>query len=72
MATFFTSDQHYGHNEIITFCNRPYRNSQVMTRDIVKRYNSVVKEEDVTYHLGDFAFAGPDRISYIQHLIFFF
>ncbi len=69
MATFFTSDQHYGHNEIITYCNRPYRNSQVMTRDIVKRYNSVVKEEDVTYHLGDFAFAGPDRVSYVQHLL---
>ncbi len=69
MTEYFTADEHYGHNEIITYCNRPYRNSQVMTRDIVKKHNSVVKEEDTVYHIGDFAFAGPDRISYVQNLL---
>ncbi len=69
MKVFFTSDQHYGHAEIVTYCNRPYRNTQVMTRDIVKKHNSVVEEEDMVYHVGDFAFAGPDRISYVQNLL---
>jgi len=69
MTIFFTADEHYGHDEVITYCNRPYRNNQIMTRSIIKRHNSVVKEGDMVYHIGDFAFAGPDRISYVQHLL---
>ncbi len=66
---FFTADEHYGHDEIITHCRRPFRNNQVMTREIIKRHNSVVKEEDTVYHIGDFAFAGPDRATYVESLL---
>ncbi len=69
MTIYFTADEHYGHDEVITYCDRPYRNNQVMTRDTIKRHNSVVKEGDMVYHNGDFAFAGPDRVSYVQHLL---
>jgi calcineurin-like phosphoesterase family protein len=69
LANYWTGDQHYGHDEIIFHCRRPFRNNQIMTREIVKRYNSIVKEDDTVYHLGDFAFAGPDRSSYIEGLL---
>jgi len=69
MADYYTADEHYGHDEVIIHCNRPYRNNQIMTRDIIKRHNSVVTEDDTVYHVGDFAFAGPDRASYVEHLL---
>jgi calcineurin-like phosphoesterase family protein len=66
---YYTADEHYGHDEIITYCNRPYRNNQVMTRDVIRRHNQVVKEGDTVHHIGDFAFAGPDRITYVENLL---
>jgi calcineurin-like phosphoesterase family protein len=66
---YFTSDEHYGHDEIITHCKRPFRNSQIMIREIVKRHNSLVTEEDTVYHLGDFTMAGPGRSIYVEQLL---
>lgn len=50
---FVISDTHFGHQNIIKYCNRPYRNYLLMDQDIVERWNSVVKPEDIVYHLGD-------------------
>lgn len=47
------SDTHFGHQNIIGYCNRPYRNYLLMDKDIVERWNSVVKPDDIVYHLGD-------------------
>jgi len=69
MANFITADEHYGHDEINTYCGRPWRNNQVATREIVKRHNELVKEGDTVYHIGDIAFAGPDRSSYVETLM---
>ena len=54
--TWFTSDRHFGHSNIITYCNRPYRNTQEMGEDIIRKHNELVKPEDHVYDLGDFAF----------------
>jgi len=69
MTNYWTADEHYGHDQIITHCRRPYKNTQLMVRDIVKKHNSVVTEEDIVYHIGDFAFAGPDRATYVEQLV---
>ena len=69
MTEFYTSDEHYGHDEIIIHCGRPYKNTQRMVRDIIKKHNSVVGENDTTWHLGDFAMAGPDRAVYVEMLL---
>lgn len=50
---FFTSDEHYGHANIIKFCNRPFESLEDMKEQLIQRHNSTVKEGDVTYHLGD-------------------
>lgn len=54
MNYFFTADEHYGHANIIKYCNRPFKNSFEMDIEIIKRHNEVVKDNDMVYHLGDF------------------
>lgn len=54
---FFTSDLHFGHQNIIKFCNRPWETTEEMDEALIKNWNSVVKEDDMVFDLGDFAFA---------------
>lgn len=56
---FFTADHHFGHANIIKYCNRPYTSVTEMDRDLIARWNAVVGENDVVYHLGDFTLGGP-------------
>jgi calcineurin-like phosphoesterase family protein len=49
-----TSDEHFSHFKIIEYCNRPFSDVQEMDRTIVDNHNSLVKSEDVVYHVGDF------------------
>lgn len=53
---FFTSDEHYGHHNIIKYCNRPYANTDEMREALIDNHNRVVKNDDEVWHLGDFAF----------------
>lgn len=55
---FFTSDTHFGHSNIITWCNRPFKDVQEMNEALIENWNSTVGPDDVIYHLGDFAFGG--------------
>jgi calcineurin-like phosphoesterase family protein len=56
MTTFFYSDPHYGHYNIIKYCNRPYSSAEEMDNDLVKRYNSRVSKNDTVIWLGDCGF----------------
>ena len=56
---FFTSDPHYGHINIIKFCNRPYEHIHYMNKDLTERWNSVVSDGDDVYMLGDFCRRKP-------------
>lgn len=55
---FFTSDTHFGHSNIITWCNRPFKDVHEMNEALIENWNSTVGPDDVIYHLGDFAFGG--------------
>lgn len=59
--TFFTSDTHFGHARIIEYCDRPFANVKEMNEAMIDNWNSVVKPDDVVFHLGDFAFADPEN-----------
>lgn len=58
---WFTSDTHWGHKNIIKFCSRPWNNVEEMDQGLIENWNSVVKENDIVFHLGDFAFATNGR-----------
>ena len=58
---FFTSDTHFWHENIIKFCNRPFSSIEEMNDTIINNWNSVVKENDIVFHLGDFCFCGSDK-----------
>ena len=52
---FFISDTHINHNNIISYCNRPFSNVAEMNKAIVQNWNKVVGPDDIVYFLGDFA-----------------
>lgn len=53
---YFISDTHFNHANIIKYCNRPFDNTYDMGEYMIEKWNSIVKEKDVVYFLGDFGF----------------
>lgn len=56
MAKYFTSDTHFDHAKLVTLCKFPFANVDEYNETLIANWNSVVKPEDVVYHLGDFGF----------------
>ena len=56
--TFFTSDTHFNHATIITFCNRPFKDVEQMNDVMIANWNSVIGKDDTVFHLGDFCLGG--------------
>lgn len=56
MTTYYTSDSHFHHKNILAFENRPYGTLEAMNRGLIEEWNSVVKKDDTVYHIGDFVF----------------
>jgi calcineurin-like phosphoesterase family protein len=50
---YITSDQHFSHSNIIKLCNRPFKDVEEMNQTMIQRWNEVVAENDIVYHLGD-------------------
>ena len=58
--TFVTADDHFGHTNIIKYCNRPFNSVEEMDAELIARWNSVVSKDDLVYHLGDFTLGDID------------
>jgi calcineurin-like phosphoesterase family protein len=58
---FFTADTHFGHGNIIRYCNRPFACVEEMDAALIARWNRRVGPADTVYHLGDFAL-GPKAL----------
>jgi calcineurin-like phosphoesterase family protein len=55
MTTYFSSDFHAGHTNIILYSSRPFQTIEEMNRELIARHNAVVQPDDVVYNLGDFS-----------------
>ena len=54
MTYFFTADEHYYHNKILQYCNRPFTSIQEMNETLINNHNGIVEKDDITIHAGDF------------------
>ncbi len=54
MQTFFTSDTHFDDEFAMEYFNRPFKSVDEMNAVMVERWNHVVADDDLVYHLGDF------------------
>ncbi len=63
---YFTSDLHFGHANIIKYCNRPFETVEEMDEAIIHNWNARVTSNDIVYVIGDVMFCRPDRAKQIM------
>lgn len=69
MTMWFTSDTHFGHANIIKFCDRPFDSVDEMNEQLVSRWNALVHPEDIVFHMGDVAMGTiVESLRYIPRL----
>ena len=59
---YFIADTHFNHENIIEYCNRPFKNAKEMSEYIITKWNSVVTQKDIVYHLGDVGFETTEEL----------
>lgn len=67
MTVWYTADQHFGHRNIITYCERPWPTTEAMDSGLIKRWNASVEPSDTVWVLGDVALS-PKAIWPVSHL----
>lgn len=58
---FFTADNHFDHDAIRKYCNRPFPTREAMNQTLINNWNAVVAKDDIIYVLGDFSWSCPDQ-----------
>lgn len=61
MTNWYTADLHFGHDNIIRFCDRPFRDAGHMDRVLIDNLWSCVGPSDDLWILGDFAWGERRR-----------
>jgi calcineurin-like phosphoesterase family protein len=59
---WLTSDTHFCHSAINRYANRPFSVLDEMNEELIRRWNQLVRKDDIVWHLGDFALGGADTI----------
>lgn len=57
---YFTSDFHFGHDKEFLYKPRGYNSVFEHDQDIIKKYNSIIKDDDIVYILGDVYMMEPE------------
>ena len=59
---FVISDTHFCHENIIKYCDRPFKNVHEMNNYMIQKWNSVVGKHDLVIHCGDVVL-GPNDVA---------
>ena len=65
---YVTSDFHFGHEKFFIYTARGYQTIQEMNEDLVRKFNSVVSNDDDVYILGDLVLGDIGNIEYVREL----
>ena len=64
-----TADTHFGHENIRTYCKRPWPCADTMDRGILDNINALVGEADLLVIVGDLTMRGPTREQYVTRIV---
>ena len=56
---WLTADTHFNHANILRYDKRPFESIRDHDDNLIANWNSVVKSNDIVYHLGDIHFGNP-------------
>lgn len=62
---FIWSDTHFGHRNVIRFCDRPYADVEEMNQTLIDNHNNVVSPDDICIWGGDIGFMGDSECNNI-------
>jgi calcineurin-like phosphoesterase family protein len=76
MATYYIADLHFGHENILTFDNRPFKTIEEHDKIIITNWTNVLGIDDDIYILGDISWYTATKtieifkgLNGIEHLI---
>ena len=67
--TWITADTHFGHKNIIEYCNRPFSTVEEMDEKLIRNWNNTVSKNDKVLFLGDFAFGSRERVIELGNML---
>lgn len=65
MIDYFISDLHFGHKNILEHCDRDFASVEEMDSTYIDAWNSVVRNQDRVFVLGDFSFYDTEKTQQI-------
>ena len=65
---YYIADAHFGHENIIEMCDRPFRSVGQMNEEMITKWNSRVTGNDTVYILGDLFFRCADPETVLRQL----
>lgn len=69
MKIWYTADTHFGHENVIHFCDRPFKSASHMDSIMLENMWKVVKPDDDLRIIGDFAFgASANDAAYLKQI----
>lgn len=69
MTTWYISDNHWHHKNVLEFEDRPYETVEELNEGMITTWNKYIKPDDLVHCLGDFCFGGYDKwVSILEQL----
>ena len=65
---YFTADTHFGHYNVIRFCDRPFASAEEMDEAMIQNWNDRVTGNDTVYILGDMFFRSTNAEEILKRL----